>query len=90
MCDDLQFYQKETLKHWILLDNQSSTNVFCNKDYVSNIVNAKHVLELATNGGTCMANKQCDVPGFRNLDVAWFAEQSITNIVGFASAKDAG
>jgi len=47
-----QFYQNCDLRTWILLDNQSSTNIFCYKDLVKNIKNVKSRMDLNTNAGT--------------------------------------
>jgi hypothetical protein len=82
---DLQFYQASTLRNWILLDNQSSATIFCNKDYVTNIRKTKATLELHTNGGVLMTNHKCDIPGFGE---AWFNPDAITNIFSLAEMAD--
>ena len=38
-------------KSWILLDSQSTVNVFSNKKYITNIRESKHVLTLYCNTG---------------------------------------
>jgi hypothetical protein len=76
---EVQFYQQEhnLMKEYILLDNQSSTSIFCNKDYVENIHEVSETLELITNGGSLVTNQKAYVPLFGEV---WFSDQAITNI----------
>ena len=85
-----QFYQNSDLRTWILLDNQSSTNIFCNKDLVKNIKKVKKEMYLNTNAGTLRSNKQCTIPYFENLDEVWYNEKAMTNILSFARVRDLG
>ena len=85
-----QFYQSYDLRTWILLDNQSSTNIFCNKDLVENIKDVKSRMDLNTNAGTLTSRKQCTVPDFEKFDEVWFNEDAMTNILSFARVRDLG
>jgi hypothetical protein len=58
-----QFYQASAMHNWILLDNQSSTTIFCNSDIVNNICNTDETLSLTTNAGVLTTNKKADLPG---------------------------
>ena len=51
----------------ILLDNQSSTNIFCKKDLVKNTKNVKTRMDLNTNAVTLSSRQQCTVPDFKNF-----------------------
>ena len=83
---DLQFHQyADEMCDWILLDNQSSVTVFCNKDMVNNIHESKESMHLATNGGTLITTKEADLPHWGKV---WFKDQAITNIFSYAEMSD--
>ena len=48
----LNFNGQEALRKWILLDNQSTTDIFCNKDYLTNLHTTPEQMTLYTNGGS--------------------------------------
>ena len=57
-----QFYQADEMKDWILLDNQSTTTIFCNKDLVSDIRDVDDSMNLYTNGGVLHTTKKATIP----------------------------
>jgi hypothetical protein len=59
-----QFYQAQDMKKWILLDNGSTVNLFCNPNMVSDIRETNETLELSTNGSELRTNKRANVPGY--------------------------
>jgi hypothetical protein len=69
------------MKQVILLDNETTSSIFANEDYVHDITNAKQQLDLETNGGTLTTNKEATVPGFWKK--VWFDKDAITNIFAF-------
>ena len=52
------------MKKVILLDNETTSSIFANEDYVHDITQAKQQLDLETNGGTLTTIKEATVPGF--------------------------
>lgn len=81
-----QFSQIYGIKNWILLDSESSTTIFCNKNYVLNIRQVNNILDMSTNGGPIYTNKRCTIEVFNMSE--WFNEESLTNIISFAEASD--
>ncbi|KAI2501792.1 Reverse transcriptase (RNA-dependent DNA polymerase) [Fragilaria crotonensis] len=85
---EMQFQQFEAheMRNWILLDNQSSVSVFCNKDLVQNIRESNDGnMHLSTNGGVLVTNKKADLPQWGEV---WFNESAITNIISYAEMAD--
>jgi hypothetical protein len=81
----LQFYQASHLRNVILLDSESSTSIFCNPSFVTDIHETDEVLELLTNGGPLKTNLKATVPGF---GLVWFDSDSIANIFALADMED--
>jgi hypothetical protein len=69
----------------ILLDSESSTSIFCNPSFVTDIHETDEVLELLTNGGPLKTNLKATVPGF---GLVWFDSDSIANIFALADMED--
>jgi hypothetical protein len=81
----IQFYQVSEMKKWILLDNGSMVNLFCNPDLAEKIHTVYETLTLSTNGGELHTNKCATVPGYSKV---WFDDKAITNIFSFALMED--
>jgi hypothetical protein len=58
---NVQFYQALDMKSIILLDNQSTVSLFCNRNFVERVWRVKDQLELATNGGKLYTNLKASV-----------------------------
>ena len=50
------------MKNWILLDSESSVDLFCNPKYVTDIRNTDQTLLLSTNAGDLTTRKKATVP----------------------------
>jgi hypothetical protein len=82
---NVQFYQSIDMKNIILLDNQSTVNLFCSKNLVEKIRKVDEQLELASNGGQLRTNLKATVPDYREV---WFHPKAITNIFSFVEMED--
>ena len=69
---------------WILLDSQSTVDVFMNNKLLKNIHDAKKALSLHCNSRVTTANKIGDLPGYSTV---WFYEDGIANILSLNNVK---
>jgi hypothetical protein len=75
-------YQGQNMKDWILLDNESTTTIFCNPDMVQDIRNIEdESLDLVTNACNLRTTQKATIPGWGE---AWFNPNAITNIFSYA------
>ncbi len=73
------------LKQVILLDNQLTVDIFCNKEFVSNIRPAPEPLILKSNGGELIAHHIANVADYD--EPVWFSKKAITNIFTLKNMK---
>ena len=67
------------LRDVILLDSQSTMDLFCNRALVTKIIVPEKSLRLKSNGGTMIVTKKAQVAGY-HTDV-WYNRSAITNIL---------
>ena len=73
-------------KTWILLDSQSTVDVFSNPRLLTNIRDAKKSLTLYCNAGKAIITKKGDLRGYGTV---WFFPDGIANILSLSNVKKA-
>ena len=63
---------------WILLDSQSTVDVFCNAGLLVNIRTVNHRMYIHCNAGIMWTDQQGDLPGYGRV---WFCPNAIANIL---------
>jgi hypothetical protein len=69
-------------RDWILLDNQSTVNVFCNKDLLVDIRTTDRTMVIRCNAGVAETNQIGHLPGCAGE--VWYYPNGIVNILSFA------
>ena len=78
------FASKMDLKNWILLDNQSTTDIFCNSRILKDIRDTNENMTVFTNGGSLTTCKKGFLPGY---GLVWYHPDAITNILSLNNVK---
>ena len=66
------------MKNWILLDNCSTTDIFCDEELLENIKQGKTTLNLRTNGGVLKSKMKGTLHKYGKV---WYDPRAITNIL---------
>ncbi len=67
------------LRDVLLLDNQSTFDLCCNKKITSKIWKAINAFTMTSNGGGLRITKKCKIPGYKVP--VWYRKKAITNII---------
>ena len=59
--------KKESMKSWVLLDSDSTTDIFGESKSLNNIKTVTMTLNLMTNGGLLTTNQQGNFKNYRNV-----------------------
>ena len=84
-----QFHQQPGRRRipddWILLDNQSTVNIFCNKDLLKDVRTTGRSMRIRCNAGWTVANMIRRLPGFPGE--VWYYPNGIANILSLADTE---
>jgi hypothetical protein len=75
------------LRNHVLLDNQSTADIFCNLNFLQNIRKVQETLTLYTNGGVLECNTKGDLKGYGTV---WCHPEAIANVPGLSNVLDTG
>jgi hypothetical protein len=68
------------LRNVLLLDNQSTFDLCCNRKFTSSVKTASNALNMTSNGGGLRISEKCKkLPGYKFS--VWFSKKAITNII---------
>jgi hypothetical protein len=70
---------KLDLREVMLLDSQSTMDLFCNRALVENVNKSKTTMRLQSNGGHMIVEREATVKGYYKK--VWYSEKAITDIV---------
>ena len=81
------FYQTngEILKTWVLLDSQSTVDIFCNPHLLRNIRRTPEGMRIHCNAGSRLTNLVGDLPGYGTV---WYDPKAIANILSLRRVRD--
>lgn len=71
------------MRNVILLDNESTMDLFCNRQLITGVHNSKDSVKVKSNGGTLMVKQKATLDGYHSK--VWFKKRAVTNILALAN-----
>ena len=84
-ANDFHQHHQSTPRSYIILDNQSTVDVFCNPVFLRNIRTFGRTLHLSCNAGTVTVNQVGNLHGYGKL---WYHPKGIANILRLCNVTD--
>jgi hypothetical protein len=84
LMGDCYSQSRKLPRSWILLDNQSTVDVFMNKDLLDNIRTVATTMNIRCNAGNSRTNLQGDLRGYGTV---WYNPEGIANILSLSNVK---
>jgi hypothetical protein len=81
------FMIKLDLREVMLLDNQSTMDLFCSQALVGETYKDVSSMHLKSNGGTMVVTRKAKMPGYHKT--IWFSKRAITNIIALRDSSTA-
>ena len=72
------------LRNWILLDSQTTVDIFCNPGLLTNVHDSQDKIILHTNTGEMEVTKKGELNGYGQV---WFDHRAMTNILSLHNVK---
>jgi hypothetical protein len=74
---------KLDLRKVVLLDSQSTMDLFCNPHLTKEVTKTPNVMNLQSNGGTMLIRHKASISGYHHQ--VWFSKFALTNIIALSN-----
>ena len=84
--EGMAFHQEEQIlsKSWVLLDNQSTVDVFCNRSLLTNVHETNKIMNIRCSAGVTHTNMVGELHGYGTV---WYNPKGIANILSLSQVE---